>query len=432
MSAGIDQDGTDYSYFIQVEMGSKKQKMYMLVDTGAGSSWVMGSSCTSNACAKHSTFGPDNSDTLNMTNDDFSIAYGTGQVKGKLATDALSVAGIVIDYKFGVASEASKDFETFAFDGILGLSMGKGASDNYMDTLSKSGKLSKNLFAVALNRASDGANNGEIRFGSVNKDKFTGDIKYTAVATTTGDWVVPMDDLGFDGKKPGAGALAYIDTGTSFIFGPKDLTKKLHADIPNAASSDGVVYTVPCDTSKSLTITFSGVDYQIPPKDYVSPKDSAGRCTSNVYGNEVVKGSWLVGDTFLKNVYSVFDRDNRQIGFANLGSGGSDQSQSVSSGPSSTTPTTGTVASGTAGSSSSSAASSGGSTTPQPPSPSSSSSSKPGMGLTGLESSKPPGTSTESTKPSKAADDKDSAAAGIHAGRVLYVVAFMASLVLLA
>lgn len=430
MVAGIDQDGTDYSYFVQVEVGSKKQKMYMLVDTGAGSSWVMGSSCTSSSCAKHSTFGPENSDTLNMTNDDFSIAYGTGQVKGKLATDVLSVAGIDIDYKFGVASEASKEFEQFAFDGILGLSMGKGASDNYMDTLSKSGKLSKNLFAVALNRAADGANNGEIRFGSVNTDKFTGDIKFTGVATKTGDWVIPMDDIGFDGKKPGAGALAYIDTGTSFIFGPKDLTKKLHADIPNAASSDGIVYTVPCDTSKSLTITFSGVDYQIPPKDYVSPKDSAGRCTSNVYGNEVVKGSWLVGDTFLKNVYSVFDRDNRQIGFANLGSGGSGPSQSAS-GPSSTAATTGAAASGTTGSSSSSSVvAPGGSTTPQPSS--STSSSKPGMGLTGLESSTAPGTATESTKPSKATDDKNSAAAGLHSGNILYVVAFMASLVLLA
>jgi len=56
-SAGIDQDGTDFSYFAQVGLGSANTELYMLLDTGASTTWVMGPSCTSDACKSHDNFG---------------------------------------------------------------------------------------------------------------------------------------------------------------------------------------------------------------------------------------------------------------------------------------------------------------------------------------------------------------------------------------
>lgn len=401
-AAGINQDGTDYSYFVQVELGSKKQKMYMLVDTGAGSSWVMSSTCKSAACLKHNSFGAETSDTNEMSGGDFSIAYGSGNVKGKLTRDTVAVAGMSFKYQFGLASETSTDFEHFAFDGILGLSMGKGASENFLETLSKANQISQNTFAISLNRASDGANNGEIKFGGVNPSKYSGDIKYTAVGSATGDWAIPMDDMSFDGKKAGnGGVLAYIDTGTSFIFASSEMVKKLHAIIPGAQSGDGVTYNVPCDTTKSISLTFSGVDYQIQAKDWVSPKDNAGKCTSNIYGHEVVKNAWLMGDTFLKNVYAVFDKDKKQIGFAAAPNSAPTPAKSVSTpGPDSNTPSTFSTG-----------------ITPAPPSgvPNS----KPGMGLSGYETVvKSGGTAVETALPSKTGGAENSAF-GLHARSIV-------------
>lgn len=316
-SAGVYQDGTDFSYFLQVGIGSAGKPFYMLLDTGAGTTWVMGSSCQSAACTMHSSFGPSDSKTYQKTSQGFSIAYGSGSVSGELAKDTIALAGMTFAMSFGVANVTSQDFTHFPFDGILGLSMSSGATDNFLQVVKTTKTLSSNMFGVSLSRNSDGPNTGEVTFGGTDTSKYTGTISYTTVASRAGgDWAIPMDDFNYDGKKAGVnGRLAYVDTGTSYAFGPPEDVAALHKLIPGAKTSDGVTYTVPCDSNLGLAVSFSGVSYTISTKDWMSPP-SGNTCTSNIYGHAVVKDAWLLGDLFLKNVYSVFDADQTRIGFA--------------------------------------------------------------------------------------------------------------------
>jgi len=315
-AVGVLQDGTDFSYFVEVGFGSAAKPLYMLLDTGAGTTWVMGSSCKSKACGMHSSYGPEDSKTYRENPKEFSISYGSGNVSGVLAADTLSIAGLKLDMTFGVATGTSDDFTNFPFDGILGLSLAKGTTDNFMDVVKKQNLVKSNIFGVALNRASDGPNTGEVTFGTTNPAKYAGDISYTAVKESAhGDWAVPMDDMSYDGKKAGlGGSLAYVDTGTTYVFGPPANVSALHRQIPGAKSDDGVMWKVPCADAKPLEVSFSGVSYSISPKDWLSGAGGSGDCTSNIVGFEVVKDQWLFGDVFLKNVYAVFDMDQRRLG----------------------------------------------------------------------------------------------------------------------
>ncbi|KAL3427678.1 eukaryotic aspartyl protease [Phlyctema vagabunda] len=318
-SAGIDQDGTDYSYFAQVGLGSAKTPMYMLLDTGAGTTWVMGPSCKSDSCLVHNSFGAADSTTYKASNLAFSVSYGSGSVSGNLATDSLYLAGLTVSMTLGIAEVTSADFTDFPMDGILGLSQALGNTPNFIQTLVASKDLKSNLFGVDLHRASDGgANNGEINFGAPNTSKYKGSLSYSNVNTTTGgDWAIPMDDVGVDGSLAGIkGRLAYIDTGTSYIFGPPADIATFHKTITGSLSGDGITFSVPCSTTTSMEFVFSGVSYSVSPKDWVGNPLGDGRCISNIFGHEVVAGAWLLGDTFLKNVYSVFDIDGNRIGFA--------------------------------------------------------------------------------------------------------------------
>ncbi|KLU89651.1 rhizopuspepsin-3 [Magnaporthiopsis poae ATCC 64411] len=317
-SAGLHQDGSDLSYFIDVGLGSGAKSMYMLFDTGAGTTWVMGSDCKSQPCLAHNSFGPADSTSLKATSQGFSIAYGTGSVEGVISTDSMAIAGKKVTMSFGVANVTSNDFNHFPFDGILGVSMNKGATENLLQVFKREKTFKSNTFGVFVNRNADGPNTGEVSFGGTNPAKYTGQISYTSVSDkANGDWAIPMDDLAYDGKKAGVtGRLAYIDTGTTYVFGPAADVALLHKQIPGAkldANGGGTTYTAPCDSTKPLTVSFGGVAYSIQTRDWLSGPNANGECVSNVYGIEVVRGAWLLGDVFLKNVYAVFDMDQTRI-----------------------------------------------------------------------------------------------------------------------
>ena len=287
----------------------------MLLDTGSSTAWIMGSTCKSDACLYHDLFGVDDSKTLKLQSKEFRLAYGTGAVQGTLARDSVSLAGISIDMSFGLANETSSDFTHFAFDGILGLDMAVGSTGGFITELVNQKVLQSNIFAVTLGRASDPSNEGQITFGAVDNSKFKGDITYTNLITENkGAWVIPIDGFGFGGKKVTLkDRTTYIDTGTSFAFGPQSDVTALHKLIPGSTTVDEVTWYVPCSDSP-IEITFSGVTYKISAKDWQA--GSGTSCRSNIYGREVVKDGWLLGDVFLKNVYSVFDVDKKRIGFA--------------------------------------------------------------------------------------------------------------------
>ncbi|CAG8949823.1 hypothetical protein HYFRA_00004148 [Hymenoscyphus fraxineus] len=322
-SMGVYQDGTDYSYFVQASLGSDGTPVYFLLDTGAGTSWVMGPSCNTDSCRNHNSFGGANSKTFKDLNIPFSIHYGSGNVNGTMGEDTIAMAGFKITTSLGIASYASDDFNNFPIDGILGLSLAKGNTPHFWESLAASKALKANLFGLHINRNADGPNDGVITFGDVDTTRFTGDIKYYPIAgNTESDWALALGNVGIGNSQAGiTGRVAYIDTGTSFIFGPPEDVKKLHALVPGASSSDGSTWTVPCDTKSSASVTFGTDTYNISPKDWVSPVVD-GVCTSNIYGVSVVdEKSWLIGDTFLKNVYSVFDYDKTRLGFAAKASG---------------------------------------------------------------------------------------------------------------
>ena len=288
------------------------------MDTGATNTWIMGSDCTSVACSTHNTFGTDNSNTLKVTQKPFNLSYGTGSVKGVLVSDTLSFAGKSISMSFGSASSTSDDFNNYPMDGILGLGR-TGANQmgvsTFLETVNAANLFSDNIFGVNLDREADGNADGEINFGSPDTTKYIGDLTYTTVSNNE-FWQIPVDDVIVNGVPCKiTGNTAIIDTGTTYMLLPPNDAKQIHAQIPGSTLT-GELYNFPCNTIDSVQIVFSGIAYNISSKDYVGRSmTGTDLCVSNIISSQALGADeWLIGDTFLKNVYSVFDSDKGRIG----------------------------------------------------------------------------------------------------------------------
>ncbi|KAF2100546.1 acid protease, partial [Rhizodiscina lignyota] len=321
-SAGVNEDGTDFTYFASMSFGEGKQSFNMLVDSGASNTWVMSSECTLDVCTAHNTFGTEDSSTLKVTGKAFGITYGTGSVEGVIGSDTAHFAGLSVPLTFGLGQNVSTEFMSYPMDGIVGLGRGDSTepaidAPTFMDALKSSGAIKTKLYGLNLWRASDGGtNNGEITFGFPDSSKYSGSLSYvTTMTNSDGFWEIPIGEASVNGKSLGISQRsALIDSGTSFILMPSDDAQKLHSQI-QGSYQDGERYSIPCDWKGTVSITFNGVTYDISYKDvvYTSTND---QCISNIVGRQTFGPTqWLVGDVFLKNVYSVFDFDGNRMGF---------------------------------------------------------------------------------------------------------------------
>lgn len=352
-SVAIDQDGNDLSYMVAVTLGDSKEEYHLLLDSAASNTWVMGADCQTDACKAHNTFGAGDSSSLKTTSDAFSITYGSGQVSGFLATDTLHIGPLSPSLTFGLASNVSNEFRSYPMDGILGIGRGVAQgvpAPQVMDVLSSSNLIPAKLYGIHLSRARDGNPDGELNLGEVNKDRFSGDINYVqAISSDTGFWEIPLGSASVDGKNVelSGSRSTIIDSGTSYILMPLSDATALHGlisgskqDAPNSET-----FSVPCDSSASIAFTYNNVAYKIETDDWKGGKLASGLCRSNIVGRQTFgENQWLVGDVFLKNVYSVFDFQGGRVGF-----GVKDESQNTSPDSSSSVSPSSTGASSSSG-----------------------------------------------------------------------------------
>ncbi|CAG8616621.1 16458_t:CDS:2 [Dentiscutata erythropus] len=104
---------------------------------------------------------------------------------------------------------------------------------------------------------------------------------------------------------------------------PLDDARQIYQQIPNATENYGT-FDIPCESNITVKIKIGGADWDIDSRDLINIKQSENQkiCTGMIIGYSngdiAIINEWILGTTFLKNVYSVYDWYNNQIGFAKL------------------------------------------------------------------------------------------------------------------
>jgi len=315
----------DTLWYGEIEVGTPGQKFTIVFDTGSSDTFVPGKDCDA-TCEGHNRYDPDASSTSQSGFAPFKLAYGDGSsVNGVVYEETVTIGPVqATGQAVGAAKHLSSGFEkdSYAADGLVGLGFPEIATfdmDDLVTTLANQGQIDP-IVGVQLGSGDQG---GKLVFGGLDSQAYTGSVTYVPV-TKRGFWQVDIETISVDGTVIRNGPIdSIIDTGTSLITGPPDAVKQFYASIPGAQDASATVgkgfYTFPCSSPPTVSLTFGGVAFDILSEAFNLGTASAG--SSDCVGGVSASGDvdfWIVGDVFLRGVYTAFDKTNAQVGFAKL------------------------------------------------------------------------------------------------------------------
>ena len=332
-------DNEETLYFANVTMGTPGQSLRLHIDTGSSDLWTNAASSSlcqenSNECGASGTYDSSSSSTYRFLNSDFNISYVDGSgASGDYATDVLSIGGQTLSaFQFGIGLESTSP------QGVLGIGyasneiqvnrLNQQPYPNLPKAMVEANLIQSNAYSLWLNDLD--ANEGQILFGGVDTAKYTGSLETVPVIQEYGsyyEFIIALTDLSLDGTSySGSSSLpapVLLDSGSSLIYLPNDLATSVFNSVNAVYDSNAGTAFVPCalaGNSSSLSFSFSGATINVPYNELVlndgtqSFSDGTPAC---IFGVAPAQGSTpVLGDTFLRSAYVVYDLANNEISLA--------------------------------------------------------------------------------------------------------------------
>ncbi|POS83872.1 hypothetical protein EPUL_005737 [Erysiphe pulchra] len=342
-------------YYANVTVGTPAQRLALQIDTGSSDTWVPSSSailCRSpklGGCPDGS-FSPTQSTSFSLVGQgNFNISYvdNTGAV-GDYFQDSFGIGDSTIaSFEMGLA------LQTTIGIGIMGIgyntseantnteSGGNGTIyQNLPFALVSQGQAKSSAYSLWLN---DLGNTGSILFGAVDTDKYVGNLMSIKVYPISRDYgitsfTVALTSVSATSKSgsdqltpPGFAVPAILDSGTTITLLPDDIAALIFEELGATPEDQLGAVLVPCDLAQNtgtISYGFAGPDgptIKVAVSDLILPlADSKGRSPKYKNGQTACQlgiepaGSLpvLLGDTFLRSAYVVYDLINNQVALA--------------------------------------------------------------------------------------------------------------------
>lgn len=165
---------------------------------------------------------------------------------------------------------------------------------------------------------------GTLTLGGVDTSVINGQLNYVDLPIQDSEfWAVTLDSLSMDGVAvDGSEGQAAIDSGTTMIFGPASVVDTIFQNVSGAYNDPDNGWMMPCVSAiPEVSLTFGGVVYPIFAGDLLRQSVGNDSMCSAMIGSGFSSNNfnWIVGATFLKNVYTAFRaKPTAQVGFASL------------------------------------------------------------------------------------------------------------------
>jgi hypothetical protein len=313
----------DTEYLSPVTIGG--QTLVMDFDSGSSDLWVFNTQLSAAEQQGHTIFDPTQSNTFQQLNGaTFSISYGDGSgAAGNVGTDTVDIGGATVTSQaVELATDVSQSFvQDTASNGLVGLAFSKlntvqpQQQKTFFDNAAAT--LPEPVFTADLRHAAAGS----YEFGAIDSTKFTGNLNWADVNTTSGFWQFSSQSFSVStgGTTNVAGGQAIADTGTTLMLVDPNVVNAYYSQVQGAVNDNSVGgITFPCSsTLPDLAVDIGGTFMATVRGDDINfaPVDQTG--TTCFGGLQATTSSpQIYGDIFFKSNFVAFNIGNNSLGVA--------------------------------------------------------------------------------------------------------------------
>ncbi|KAJ4304102.1 hypothetical protein N0V88_001712 [Collariella sp. IMI 366227] len=344
-AVSADLDNEETLYFINATIGTPAKPVLLHLDTGSSDLWVntpTSAFCTSSndPCKYTGTYSANSSSTYEYVGSYFNISYVDGsRASGDYVSDTFTIGEQTIDrLQFGIGYSSSNS------QGILGIgypinevqvSRAKLKPYNNLPAqMVASNLIQSQAYSLWLNDID--SNTGTILFGGIDAEKFDPPLQILPVESTSRiytEFMITLTNLEVNDQLIGGGSLAHavlLDTGSSITYLPDSLAHEIFTAISATYDSRSENAYVPCSLIRSsqaqsthITFTFTSPTITVPLESLIidlgpghrpTLPDGSPGCLFGI--GPAGDGTSVLGDTFLRAAYVVYDLENNEIAMA--------------------------------------------------------------------------------------------------------------------
>uniref|UniRef100_W6NGR1 Peptidase A1 domain containing protein n=1 Tax=Haemonchus contortus TaxID=6289 RepID=W6NGR1_HAECO len=316
----------DTQYYGPIQVGDPPQTFVVMFDTGSSNLWVPCANCleTADFCQTHSKFNCKESLTCIQEHRPLNLTYGIGSAKGPRYSDIVCIdtnPNHCFRQEF-VCAQRVLQLDGTKPDGILGMawpSLSQGSITTPLQHLfANKMTCPQAVFAFWLNRnSSQHAEGGELTLCGTDPSRYQGNITWVPLIREN-FWTIQLEGISVGAESgdtlhiPGNFS-AIVDSGTSFILGP---SKYIQQIIDHVGVGPEGIDCSEASHYPTITFTLNGHKFDLEGKQYFH--EFFGFCYLAFQGSSFNRDeySWTLGDAFMGNFYTIFDYENKSVGFA--------------------------------------------------------------------------------------------------------------------
>ncbi|KAI0598667.1 aspartic peptidase domain-containing protein [Biscogniauxia sp. FL1348] len=330
--------GAGIVYMLELEIGTPGQGVSVILDTGSYTLLVNPDcirAADENACETYGHYDTGKSATAQYLNSYFVAQFGTGYMEGVWYSETVYIGQDSLplpNSRVGVNT-----WSDYLWAGVLGVSYGHAWNTGYptlLDLLVSEGYIEVPIFSLGVGYQ-DGGSSSNIIFGGVDRRKYRGYLEPVEIYPKPSTQIELYDQVGYWVNLTSLGItppgqeeetltnsdferMMLIDSGSTYTYIDADLVATV-AKALNAYIDDRGVYFVPCESREldgyvnfgfnygNMIIRASYADFIVDFDDY---------CALGLQPADAGVATWVLGNSFIRAAYIVFDQQNDAIWLA--------------------------------------------------------------------------------------------------------------------